>query len=355
MQLVGGDILTHLESVFANDPKSFPRHGTMRYPEVLRGWIGKVEADLLPHVTAAAVSIDGGRLTAHDVEHVRRVRAVAARLLQESRHDLTPYELVFLLLAIYLHDLGNALGREGHERRAKEVLKAGGAALTLDGVEIRTAQTIARAHGGRHGGSKDTIGVLPEEQSVWSETVRTRLVAAVLRLADELADDPARADRVGLASGTLPPGSEVYHRFAIALHSQVPNGRERTILLKLDVDDHLLFRRALGKNEAEVQFLDEIFERTLKTYREARYCSRFMRPFLDFERVRVEISIFEDDELVRTVAYTIAETGYGDDGRSIYDLSPELERFEGERLTAERLAGLLAGAEAGSDAEGATS
>ena len=64
---------------------------------------------------------------------------------------------------------------------------------------------------------------------------------------------------------------------------------------------------------------------------------------LEFDRVKVEISVFdEDDHLIRTFNYTIGEHGYGDEMRNIYDLSPELNDFEGDRLTSQRFAHMLA-------------
>lgn len=346
------DLLDLIEGAFANSKSSFPRNGQIDYGSVLRGWISQIEANVLPHTTAGAVSVDGGRLTAHDVEHVRRVRAVCSDLVHQAATALEPYELVFLLYAVYIHDLGNSLGRDGHERRANDVLDAAQLPMTMDQVENRQARDIARAHGGRASGSKDTIGQLPVQQTIWNFTVRTRLIAAILRLADELADDPARADRVAMRAGTLPREAEVYHHYAAALHSQVAVAAQRTIELHFEIYDETLFTRPLGKGPGETQFLDEIFERTLKTYREARYCSRHLRPLLDFDRVRVTISIFDrDNELAQPISYTIGEHGYGDEVRTIYDLSPELANFEGSRLTAERLAVLLRPADAANSRE----
>jgi len=297
------DLLELIEQACQHSKSSFPREGIVDYGAVLRGWISQVEADILPQTTAAGISVDGGRLTAHDVEHVRRVRAVCSNLVQQADEALTPYELVFLLYAVYMHDLGNHLGRDGHERRANEVLEAARLPVSMDQVEIRQARDIARAHGGSVAGSKDTIGQLPVQQTIWNCKVRTRLIAALLRLADELADDPARADRTAIRAGSLPREAEVYHHYAAALHSQVPNAAERTIELHFEVYDESLFTRSLGKGAGQTQFLDEIFDRTLKTYREARYCSRHLRPMLDFDSVRVTISIFDaENELAQAVS-----------------------------------------------------
>lgn len=349
MKLAGNDILQEITEEYARQKNSFPRAGALDYPAVIGGWIGQLEAFLLPYVTAGAIAADGnGHLTMHDREHVARVRQVAANLVvQSSTIDLTHYELTLLLVAIYLHDIGNILGRSSHERQIHRVLTAAGQNLPIDQIEYATGRQIAGVHGGYLNGSKDTISTLQEKTAVYGEHVRLRLLAAILRLADELADDPARANRVQLAAGALPPGSEVYHVVAASLHSQMPDVGTREIALSFTFHDPDLFKRKLGKGDGHVYLLDEIFERSMKTFNEARYCSRFMRPYLEFERVKVDIMIFDDQqEPLHNIVYTIAEHGYGDHRSNIYEMVPELCAYKGNgRLTPAYLEQLIATAQ----------
>jgi hypothetical protein len=64
-----------------------------------------------------------------------------------------------------------------------------------------------------------------------------------------------------------------------------------------------------------------------------------MRPYLEFERVTVDLVIFDEDhELLHQVRYAIAEHGYATLSGTIYDLAPELETYNGNgRLTPEYL------------------
>jgi hypothetical protein len=284
----------------------------------------------------------------HDREHVERVRQVAANLLAESDTlDLSPFELTLLLVSVYLHDLGNILGRAGHERNINQVLKAANALPPIDAIEYTVAKRIAGVHGGTANGSKDTISTLQEREAVSGQVVRSRLLAGILRLADELADDVARANRVQLSAGVLPVIAEVFHVIASGLHSQMPSGRTREIALSYSFYDAGVFKRTLGKGEEQVHLLDEIFARSIKTFDEARYCSRFMRPHLEFERVSVDIVIFDQDhELLHQIKYTIAEHGYSSAPGTIYDLVPELDAYNGNgRLTPEYLEQIISEAQ----------
>jgi hypothetical protein len=307
-----------------------------------------LQANAFPYVTSGGIAIDGGHLTMHDGEHVARVTQVAANLIgQSSDLDLTPYELTLLLIAIQLHDIGNILGRSGHEKNIHKTIQAAAANLSVDAVEFRAAREIAGVHGGKIDGSKDTISTLPETQAVYGQQIRPRLMAAIVRLADELADDPARANQVQLAAGVLPSGAEVFHIVAAALHSQTHDSKTREIRLYYNFPDASVFKTKLGKETGKVHLLDEIFERSLKTYHEARYCSRFMRPYLEFERVDVDIMIFDEDQReLHRVRYSITERGYGEGQKTIYDMVPELATYNGNgRLTASHLWKLIKAAQ----------
>jgi hypothetical protein len=71
-----------------------------------------------------------------------------------------------------------------------------------------------------------------------------------------------------------------------------------------------------------------------------------MRPYLEFERVKVDIMI-HDDQLIplHDIVYTIAEHGYGDHRSSIYEMVPELAAYRGNgKLTPAYLRKLIAAA-----------
>ena len=349
MKLAGNDLLEEVAAAFTRNKNNFPRGGALDYPTVISGWIGELEAFLLPYVTSGAIAADrSGHLTMHDREHVAKVRQVASDLVRlSSTINLTSYELTLLLIAVYLHDIGNVLGRAGHERQIDRTLASANAKPPVDQVEYTAAKQIAGVHGGTVAGSKDTISTLPEQQAVFGQYVRSRLLAAVLRLADELADDPPRANRAALAANTLPSESEVYHVVAAALHSQIPDVSKREITLNFNFIDPTLFKRKLGKGQTRVHLLDEVYARSMKTFTEARYCSRFMRPYLEFERVKVDIMIFDDHStLLHNIVYTIAEQGYGDLSSNIYEMVPELATYKGNgRLTPAYLKKLIAAAQ----------
>lgn len=264
-----------------------------------------------PHVNVAADAHDGGTLTDHGPDHVATVISRASELIDTSTLDLDPYEVYMLLIAIHLHDVGNIFGRDSHEVNGQEVAKKVGSLMADDRVEILTIQKIAAAHGGHVDGDKDVIVRLAVSEPVNRVPIRMRQLAALLRIADELADDHARAAGFLLKLSKVDPSSEIYHKYADTLHSVMikPEGGVIELHFVLTLDDAC---RKFGKGTAHVYLLDEIFNRTLKMHCERIYCMRFLKPQITFDRISIQIKVFGDgfNEELASIPYRLEEVGY---------------------------------------------
>ena len=196
-----------------------------------------------PSVVVGAAISDGGLLNDHGVEHVQMVIQRAGQLIKpkeyENQPQLTPYEIFLLLCAIHVHDVGNIKGRKEHEKTNVGIANELKPFLDDNAFEIDAFRRIAEAHGGKLNGSKDKLSKLQVREAVNSQHVRFRALAAILKFADELADDRTRGNRRLLEAGELPKGSEIYHKYSLSISSQIIQLDERSIDLKffLTVDD----------------------------------------------------------------------------------------------------------------------
>jgi hypothetical protein len=155
-------------------------------------------------VAGAGLALEGERFTKHSIDHVDDVIRQAGHLVglgtpipDAAYTKLLPYETYVFLLAILLHDAGNASGRSGHEKAPRMILEELGRISGLADVEKRLIASIAQAHGGRTtSGDKDTIAniVQDEQSNIGNIVVHGRRLAALVRLADELSENPNRAD-----------------------------------------------------------------------------------------------------------------------------------------------------------------
>ncbi len=279
-------------------------------------------------------------LNNHGHAHVDKVIERISEILPffENGH-LDPYEGFLLLCAIQIHDIGIVFGRDGHERRCREILEKECKPFIKDNLERRVIEELALVHGGAFNGDPNTIGCLVPQRALNNKNIRNRLLAALLRFGDELADDSSRANRVGLEHGTIQEGSLIYHHYSQSLHTVRLDRENITGKIQLELYyefDTNIATMKFKKNGIEKYLLDEIYDRTLKMERERRYCMRFLTPCFSLDKIKVEIIIqsanqkdpFKNDK----IQYTLEECGYPiypGTGR-IKDFSADLRNGEEE-------------------------
>jgi hypothetical protein len=256
-------------------------------------------------------------LNNHGLGHVEKVIEKTSEILHYFDHGhLTPYEVFILLCAIQIHDVGNLFGRDGHEISCGKVLYKYGKPFIQDAFERSPIEKLALVHGGEYSNDKDKLKYLSESKTLRDHKVRKRLLAALLRFGDELADDSSRCDRVALEENILPEQSIIYHQYSQALHTVKLEKDEYGRLqvhLSFEIDSDIAIIE-FKKYEGYKYLLDEIYDRTLKMERERRYCMRYLKPFIYIDAIRVEIVIQNSQNamLNHTIQYTLTENSYPD-------------------------------------------
>ena len=286
------------------------------------------------YVNIGAAAAGCGWLTDHGPDHVSTVmRRIEDLTYKDGRCVLSPYETYLVLVAVHVHDVGNAYGRNEHEKQAKKMLfELPARYIGSDTMEKRMIFDIAMAHGGTiaSGGNKDTIGGLRHDR-------RIKRLAAILRFADELADDNTRTSRFVIdAAGEVAPRSIAFHLYADRLRRPEINHDTSSVKLTFELQkEHLT--ECYSKGGSEVYLLDEIMERTLKTHREQVYCGKFMSPYVISERTEIHILVCTDGyaDVLGSVSYILEQTGYPERIDNIASLVPELATLSG-RSAAER-------------------
>lgn len=322
-----------LEKVFyreATKRAKFPRM-TLDYADQYRGLLNHLRTEVYPLVDAGlAANSDGeGFYTAHNGEHFDEVVRYAGELLgvetgDEEVDKLEPYELYILLVAIRIHDAGNVHGREDHEKKCFSVLRNCGAASGNDDAEKKVIASIAQAHGGRTmAGNKDTIGELQEREPLGKCFIRPRLLASIVRFADEICESRNRAANYLLAHGTMPKHSVLFHKYAASITASVVEHEENRLTLSYKVtleDISQPWGCAKTGEKTESYLIDEILERLEKMDRERRYCNRFSRQVYTIDSIRARIDVMKTihgiPETIESIGVPeLYDSGYPDDGR----------------------------------------
>lgn len=289
-----------------------------------------------PHVNTGAAANDAIWLTDHGPRHIKTViRRIGELTFRNDCFVIKPKDAYLLAVAAHFHDIGNVYGREGHEKRAREELfDLDQSLIGSDNFEKRRICDIAAAHGGLAVGSKDkdTIGHLPADET-------TRRLAAILRFADELADDKTRTTAIGAKvmedNECIRKQSEIYHVYAERLDQvHIDHSGDRVCLSFELIQEHLC--NEYYKSGKKRYLLDEIFERTLKVHREQVYCSKFMIPHIISNRVDVDINVCSKryERILGRFHYTLEQRGYPDYVTELNSLVPEMANLTGHSVAA---------------------
>lgn len=312
----------------AEDPNNFPPSSDNHFD---RYWVVKTSlAPLYKWVGAGTSSEDGGIYTDHSLDHFNAVLRYTGYLLGLPKYGnasdfreeltLTPYEVYLTLVSILLHDAGNIYGRQGHEKKPLKIIKDMGKAACPDAFEAKTIATIAKVHGGKQKDAsgeltKDTIAnsSLNTEDTYKAIPYRGRLIAAIVRFADEICEDRDRAAQPLMESPTLPKKSEVFHQYAHSISSVEVDLQGKTIKIKYELEKEDAIRKFGKGNKDDIQevfIIDEINERLEKMYCELSYCRRFFADALSIEVIRATVRIHDDEEVVQEQTFELREHGY---------------------------------------------
>ena len=306
---------------------SFPDH-EVNYYDRFKRLDEYLNANIHLTVNQGAAANGDGWLTDHGIRHIKTVirRADALVDIGDSLF-LTPYEVYLLLVAIHFHDVGNVFGRDRHETKIAVLMQDLDETLIgADGMERRMIRDIAMAHGGYvdiEEIDKDTIGQLTWEHSDDRSEPRVQLLAALLRFADELADDHTRTSRF-LVNSNLLRKSEAYHIYADRLRKVVIRPVNRRVSLLFEMNQTHAETK-YWKGRRKVYLYDEIIERTLKMHREQVYCLRFMQPHVRIDMIDVSIVITTDDYMtvLKKITFSLFQRGYPDRPTSLGEVDVE--------------------------------
>lgn len=295
-----------------------------------------------PEVKTKILEIEKtGYYNDHGVDHIKMVIERASWILscmntslekKEGSFYISPYETFILLMAIHLHDTGHLIAsRKDHAKAGKELLAQFETGGILSIAEKRIIGNIAQAHGGK----EDPIGKLEPEISLLHHKIRPQLLASILRLGDELAEDRTRASNFLIDIGKIERTSEIFHLYSASLDSLDLSNNEISIeFCFLDKISIKKYPKMVKGKEESVYLIDEIYERTLKTFTEALYCNRFLPPECRFNKVKVNILILneKDHEKIVSIRYELKELLYPTVViKNIYDICDTLKDGENEK------------------------
>ena len=247
-------------------------------------------------IIGAALKGDG-LLTDHGISHVKDVIEHMSKLLLYDYEALNIRETFLLLVAALVHDIGNVGGREGHEKRIDSIIKCCEEFERLETPIKHYAIQIAMAHGGRtSSGSRDTISNIRRVDQLGGGNIRPRALAALLRFADELADNSDRANCDMDQLGGIPKGNLIYHMYSKCLQPVIVEGVSVAFKYFMSADlATKKFEKEVDGKTVKLYLFDEILQRLKKAFCEMEYCVKHSSGLFHFEGIDATIDILPND------------------------------------------------------------
>lgn len=137
---------------------------------------------------------------------------------------------------------------------------------------------------------RDTISRLEDSTYLNGLRVRVSMLAAILRFADELADDKTRIEKSLFDIESIPKENQIYHLYSKCLQPPVLEGD--TIKLEYYLDYEYVINQYY-KGDKKVYLYDEILERISKCLCELEYCKRFCYGFIKINSISARIAVIE--------------------------------------------------------------
>lgn len=215
-------------------------------------------------------------LTDHGARHLEDVMRRVNDLIGYNPNYFSPPELYVLAISILFHDVGNLHGRKEHQQKIASIYGAVRGDASRFRNERTAVLTIAGAHtGSAKDGTHNTLASVGD-LSFGGATIRGRELAAVLRLADELAEGPHRTSAYLASAGFYAAENLVYHAYANAVDYAIDNQAQGRIAITLNMNVHQEQGVLYASSGVTLESLLKLsYYRIVKLDQERRYCKHF--------------------------------------------------------------------------------
>ena len=283
-------------------------------------------------------------LTDHSESHLAEVMGRALGLIGKAEGYFTARELYLLAVSILFHDVGNLHGRTEHQQKVSRIYEAARDRKPRFNTERNVILATTGAHtGSAKDGSKDTLREMGP-LSFLSETVRAQEIAAVLRLADELAEGPQRTSAYLLNNGMYKPPSRIYHKYASVANYVVdpPLGRI-AITYSIYIESGQSGLHA-GHGITIPELLSHCYRRAVKLDQERRYCKHYCTLLSAIKETDIALFFYFDSQQLPLDIPPLALTDLVVPGETTRTIEERDKRYDVNALTA-RLAELCGGSD----------
>jgi hypothetical protein len=227
----------------------------------------------------------------HGRGHITRVLENLDRLLGSDplQHLIGVYELFLAMMSILYHDIGLLRKRKGHAELSKALLEGDvNNAYIIDGRDKEIIEAAVVSHSSSNDIAVECSRFLPV-MNIGGHSARPTVIAALVRLADELDEDYRRADPILQKRLKVPAESRFFWRFCQRVSSVSPNLVAKCIYLDLALEpkDTMAYGRVSGGKTRH--FVAFVAEKLAKINKERVIVNRFLPAGLQYTGLHVNV------------------------------------------------------------------
>ncbi len=245
-------------------------------------------------------------LTDHGPGHIQNVLDNINDLLGDQNKDLNCMELNVLCLSVLFHDVGNIFDRYEHQKNIREVYDQ--ACPNINGSDKHEEKLIildiCKAHCGESiSGDNDTIRNLKETSKLERKVIRLKILAAILRFADELAEGPQRTSWFMMKKHMYSEKSNIFHKYASCSKVDIDrlNGRICLVYhISIDLGDESdkSSKDALVSIDELEAFLGFIYKRIEKLNQERQYAKHYSSILFPFKETSASFNFWYNGQQI---------------------------------------------------------
>ncbi|MGF7081048.1 HD domain-containing protein [Mucilaginibacter sp. UYCu711] len=243
-------------------------------------------------------------LSDHGEDHIMNVLDNAYKLLDKEIDNLEGIQIYFICMLILFHDVGNlTVDRTKHHEAAviREIYDYIRNKKTEFEEERSLVPTVASKHSGTASdGSKDTLNELSLlTPHLFGCEIYSKKSAALLRLADELAEGPHRTSIFMNKYYNYPysENSIIYHKYAKITRVNIDKKNERICLtywFSIDAKNGIISEKT---HKEFVELFHFTIGRMLKVEAERKYCKYYCDWLEAFKKTDVTFNFMVENEI----------------------------------------------------------
>lgn len=226
----------------------------------------------------------------HGPEHIARVLEYLDKLLgPNAARALNVYELFLAMMAILYHDVGVLRQRDKHADISKWFLEQEEKSYIFGEHDRGIIAAAVVSHSSSKNIEEELSGFL-ETEPIGGHTVRPRVIAALVRFADELDEDHRRANSTAAEFLPLPERSKRYWDFCRRVIGIDLKQSDRQIHFNVQFEDEDV-GRILADDEGGRSFVSWFAEKLAKINRERGVVNKFLPPEIRYYSIHVFVKL----------------------------------------------------------------